>query len=218
MGSVITTSGGAETASASAGEQQAQEWRLPEDAARLTAHLMLRDGATVAMRAIRADDTERLRAFHTRLSSDTIYWRFFSVLPVLMPHMAERLTHVDYESRMALVATTGVGDDEQIVAVVRYEQTGPTVAEVAFVVQDSWQGRGIATALLYQLAAYARGRGIMELVALTMSENTRMHTLLRHCGFPARSSHAAGLTEVRLDISQSPQRRVLCNRRTSENG
>src|SRR6516225_534868 len=99
MVSVFTTSGGLRASSA---------------------HLTLPDGATVQMRAIRADDTERLRAFHARLSPDTIYLRFFSVVPVLMPHMAERLTHVDYENRMALVATTGAGDDEQIVAVVRY--------------------------------------------------------------------------------------------------
>jgi GNAT superfamily N-acetyltransferase len=177
---------------------------MPEDAARLRAHLTLRDGATVVVRAIRADDTERLRAFHARLSPDTIYLRFFSIVPVLLPHLAERLTHVDYEHRMALVATTGAGDDEQIVAVVRYDRAGPTVAEVAFVVEDAWQGHGIATALLNRLAAYARGRGIVELVALTMSENTRMHTLLRQCGFPARSSHADGLTEVRLDISRPP--------------
>jgi GNAT superfamily N-acetyltransferase len=178
---------------------------MPEEAAHLCAHLTLRDGATVLMRAIRADDTERLRAFHARLSPDTIYLRFFSVVPVLMPHMAERLAHVDYENRMALVATTGAGADEQIVAVVRYDRAGPTVAEVAFVVEDAWQGRGIAIALLFRLAAYARERGIVELVALTMSENTRMHTLLRHCGFPARSSYADGLTEVRLDISRPLQ-------------
>jgi GNAT superfamily N-acetyltransferase len=204
MASVPTTMRGAQSASASAGEQRTQACRVPTEAARLTARLTLRDGSTVAMRAIHADDTERLRAFHSRLSPDTIYFRFFSLLPELMPQMAERLTHVDYENRMALVATTGAGDDEQIVAVVRYERAGPTVAEVAFVVQDEWQGRGIATALLHRLAAYARGRGIVELLALTMSANTRMHRLLRDCGFPARSSHADGLMEVRLDISQPP--------------
>jgi hypothetical protein len=74
----------------------------------------------VQTRPIRADDTERLRAFHARLSPDTIYLRCFSAVPVLMPHMAERLTHVDYENRMVLVTTPGAGDDEQIVAAVRY--------------------------------------------------------------------------------------------------
>jgi len=204
MASVPTTLRGVETASTSAAGQWVQEWRLPKDAARLSTHLRLRYGTMVAMRAIRADDMERLRAFHARLSPDTIYWRFFSVVPVLSPQMAERLTHVDYENRMALVATTGTGDDEQIVAVVSYDRASPAVAEVAFVVEDTWQKLGIATALLYRLAAYARDRGIVELVALMMSENTRMRSVLRHSGFPTSVIPCSDLTEVRLDISQPP--------------
>lgn len=178
--------------------------QLPDDAARLTAPLTLRDGATVIVRPIRPDDTQRLRAFHSRLSLETIRLRFFAALPVLPLEMAERLTHVDYENRMALVATAGAGDDEQLVAVVRYDRAGPTAGEVAFVVEDCWQGRGIATALLHRLAEYARARGFVELVAQTMGWNTRMHSLLRHCGFPAVSYVADGMTVVRLDISRPP--------------
>jgi GNAT superfamily N-acetyltransferase len=183
---------------------QAASWRLPQDAVRLATYLALRDGVTVGIRAIRADDIGRLHAFHAHLSPETIYWRFFTLLPALSPQMAGRLTHVDYEHRMALVATTGDGDDERIVAVVRYERAGPTVAEAAFVVADEWQRQGIATALLHRLAAYARKRGIVELVALTMAGNTGMHRLLQHCGFPVRSSHTDGLIEMRLDISSPP--------------
>jgi GNAT superfamily N-acetyltransferase len=156
------------------------------------------------MRAICANDTERLQAFHACLSPETIYWRFFAALPTLPPQMAEHLTHVDYEQRMAIVATTGTGIDEQIVAVVRYERAGPTVAEIAFVVEDGWQRRGIATALLHRLAAYARRRGIAEFVALTMGENMRLRRLLWHCGFPMRSSYDDGVFEVWLDIARPP--------------
>jgi GNAT superfamily N-acetyltransferase len=164
----------------------------------------LRDGARVRMRAICAEDVERLQAFHTRLSPETIYRRFFRPLPTLTLQMAEHLTNMDGEHRMALVATTGVGADEQIVAVVRYERAEPTVAEVAFVVEDGWQRRGIATLLLYRLVAYARRYGIAELVAVTMGENMQIHRLLGHCGFPVSLSYVDGLFEVRLDIARSP--------------
>jgi len=204
MAFVPAASGSTEIASTSKVELQTQEWCLPEGAVRLSTHLTLRDGATVAMRAIRADDKERLQAFHARLSLETVYLRFFSYLRVLTPQMAEHLTHVDYENRMALVATTRNGSDEQIVADVRYDRAGPAVAEVAFVVEDAWQGHGIATPLLYRLAAYARGHGIMDLVALTMSENIRIHTLLCHSGFPASVIPYRDMTEVRLDISRPP--------------
>jgi GNAT superfamily N-acetyltransferase len=105
---------------------------------------------------------------------------------------------------MALVATTVAGGDDRIVAVVRYDRAGPTAGEVAFVVEDCLQGRAIASALLYRLAEYARGRGYVELVAQTMGWNSRIHSLLRHCGFPAVSYFADGMTVVRLDISRPP--------------
>src|SRR5262249_279449 len=162
--------------------------RLPEDAARLTAPLSLRDGTTVTMRAIRPDDTERLRAFHAHLSLETIYLRFFTPLAELPLQMGERLSHLDYENRISLVATSGAGGDERIIAMVRYERAGPTFGGVAFVVADDWQGRGIATALLHRLAEYARERDFVKLVGQTMGWNTRMHSLLRHCGFPLVSS------------------------------
>ena len=193
-----------ETARGANAARRVQRLHQPEDAERLAAPLQLRDGTTVRMRAIRADDTERLRAFHAHLSLETIYLRFFTPLAELPLEMAEHLTHVDDENRVALVATSGAGDEEAIIAVVRYERAGPTVGEVAFAVCNDWQGRSIATALLHRLAEYARGRGFEKLIAQTMGWNTRMHSLLRHCGFPVVSYRADGLTVVWLDISQPP--------------
>lgn len=205
MSSSTTLPRWTDVAATSAAAQREQVLRLPEDAARLTAPITIREGATVTMRAIRPDDTERMRTFHARLSLETIYLRFFTTLKELPIEIAERLTHVDYENRMALVATSGEGDDEKIIAVVRDEREGPTVGEVAYVIEDNWQGRGIATALLYRLADLARERGFVTLVAQTMGWSTQMHSLLRHCGFPSVSYRSDGLTTVRLDVTQPPE-------------
>jgi GNAT superfamily N-acetyltransferase len=144
--------------------------------------MMLRDGVALIVRAIRPEDIRRLRVFHSCLSLQTIYLRFFTMLPVFPLELAERLTHMDAEGPMVLAATTGVGGDEQIVAVVRYEHSGPTASEVALVVEDCWQGRGIATALLHRLAKYARACGSVELVAQTMGWNTGC---IPYCGIAA---------------------------------
>jgi GNAT superfamily N-acetyltransferase len=184
--------------------QREEVFRLLTDCARLTAPLNLRDGTTVTMRAIRPDDTERLRAFHAQLWLESVYLRFITQLPELPLELAERLTHLDYDSRMALVATSGAGDDERIIGVVRDESAGPTVGEVAFAVTDDWQGHSITLALLLRLAEYARRRGFAKLMAQTPGWNTRMHALLRHCGFPVVSYRADGMTMVWLDISESP--------------
>ncbi|HEV2456782.1 MAG TPA: GNAT family N-acetyltransferase [Ktedonobacterales bacterium] len=178
--------------------------QVPLDAERLTHTMILRDGSHVLARPIRPHDTERLRAFHAHLSMDTIYFRFFRVVPTLSEEQANWFTHVDYERRMALVATVGEGAEEQIVAVVRYDRTDAETAEAAFVVRDDCQGHGIATALLLRLAEYARGRGLKELVAETMASNAKMLEVLRHCGYPCTMRFVEGDIEARLDITQTP--------------
>lgn len=175
---------------------------IPLDAAQLESTLPLRGGGVAHVRAIRADDAERLRAFHRQLSPESITFRFFRYMPELPPEQAERFTHIDYERRMALVATTGSGDAEEIVGVVRYEDMRPQTAEVAFVVEDHWQGHGIATTLLHRLADYARERGYTTFVAITMGNNTRMIEVLRNSGFPCTTHYATGEVEVQMDISR----------------
>lgn len=181
-----------------------QHARLPDAALRLTGTLRLRDGAVVGVRALRPDDRQRLQELHARLSPDTIVFRFFRALPRLNDDTARHLTHLDYDGRMALAATFGQGADERLLAVVRYERINSTTAEVAFVVEDAWQGRGIATALLHLLARYARAHGFTSLVAITMGTNARMLDVLRHCGFPTSTHYDSGEIEVRLDISADP--------------
>ncbi len=168
---------------------------------RLEGDLQLLNGERVHVRPIRPDDTARLQAFHTHLSSDSVVFRFFRYLPVLPQADAEHFTHVDYVNRMALLATEGQGADEHILAVVRYDRMGPGIAEVAFVVADRWQGQGIATALLHRLAAYARLRGITRLLAVTLATNAKMLEVLRHAGYPLSTHYASGEIEITLDIS-----------------
>lgn len=176
---------------------------VPADAERLSGTMTARDGTVLRVRPLLPTDRERLQAFHSSLSLDTIVYRFFRVLPSLSTETARQLTHIDYENRMAVVATTGEGDGERIRAVVRYERTGPETAEVAFVVDDSLQGQGIAPKLLRRLAAYARERGFTTLVAITMASNARMLAMLRHSGFPSSAHYEDGEVAVRLDIRQA---------------
>jgi RimJ/RimL family protein N-acetyltransferase len=174
---------------------------IPAEALQLEGVLPLRAGGSAHVRAIRPDDLERLQAFHRQLSPESITFRFFRYMPELSQSDAERFTHVDYDRRMALVATTGSGEAEEILGVVRYEAMRPEAAEVAFVVEDHWQGHGIATALLRRLAVYARERGYTTFVAITMGSNSRMIDVLHHCGYPYRSYYRSGEVEVHLDIT-----------------
>jgi RimJ/RimL family protein N-acetyltransferase len=161
----------------------------------------LHDGRVVRARAIRPDDTDRLREFHTHLSLDSIIFRYFHLVPTLSQDQAEHLTHLDYADRMALVATVGSGAQEQIIGVVRYERLAPTSAEVAFLVRDDYQHRGIATGLFHLLADYARALGIRTFLAEIMPSNLHMRDMLRHAGYPYLVRYEEDCVEMRVDIS-----------------
>lgn len=101
---------------------------LPRDAAALARPLVLHDCTVVQRRAIQPDDAGRLRALHGCLSSRAIAFRFFGAMPVLTEAFAQRLSLVDYDNRMAVVATAGTGADAPIIAVVRYARFEPGTA------------------------------------------------------------------------------------------
>jgi len=167
----------------------------------LTDTLTLRNGATVTMRAIRPDDKDRLQQFHERLSPDTIVMRYFRAAPVLYDADARRLTRLDYDNRMALVATSGAGEEERIIAVVRYERVTATEGELAFVVEDEWQRQGVSTTMLARLLTYARARGFDTMMAVTLATNMRMRGVLVHAGYPCASHYADGCLTLTLDIT-----------------
>ncbi|MGW0805224.1 bifunctional acetate--CoA ligase family protein/GNAT family N-acetyltransferase [Nonomuraea sp. NPDC002799] len=161
------------------------------------ADVVLADGGTAHVRPIRPADAGRLRSFYSRLSDESIYFRFFGPRPRLSDKEVERFTNVDYAGRVALIATIGT----EMVAVIRYDRTGPGEAEVAFLVEDAHQGRGVASVMLEHLAATARERGIERFVADVLPANMRMTGLLRQAGYTAQSQFEDGVVRMTLDLT-----------------
>ncbi|HUF33091.1 MAG TPA: GNAT family N-acetyltransferase [Acidimicrobiales bacterium] len=173
--------------------------------ARFPAHweadVVAADGGTVHLRPITAGDADALVALHNRLSDRTIHFRFFSPRPRLSARDIERFTVVDHDDRVALVAQ--LGDD--MIAVARYDRIpGSDDAEVAFVVEDLHQGRGLGTIMLEHLAAAARERGISRFVAETLPDNRRMIGVFRDAGWEATSRLEDGIVRVEFPIDPTP--------------
>ncbi len=163
----------------------------------LEREMTLRDGTRARLRPIRADDAPRLIAFYARLIQHTAYQRFFTVMKRLPPDWARMLATVDYRRRLALVAERGPADDPELIGVARYEPTDePDAAEVAFVVLDGWQGRGLGMVLLYQLLEAASARGIRRFCAYVLADNARMLDLLRRFTDVQQSSIESGVVTV----------------------
>jgi RimJ/RimL family protein N-acetyltransferase len=143
--------------------------------------IVLKDGARVRLRPILPGDEKALVALHGRLSVQSAYQRFFTVVRRLPPNWAHHLANVDYERRLALVAVEPSTGD--IVAVARYEGTpDPRTAEVAFVVQDGWQNRGLGTRLFSELLQAARLNGVERFRAWVLADNRRMLDLIGRFG------------------------------------
>lgn len=161
------------------------------------ADVVLSDGGTAHLRPIAPADAELLQSFHARLSPESIYFRFFAPYPRLSARDVERFTTVDYDRRVALIATIG----DEMVAVVRYDRITDDEAEVAFLVEDAHQGRGLASIMLEHLAAAAQERGVKRFIADTLPENRRMVNVFREVGYTAQQRFDEGVIRLTLDLA-----------------
>lgn len=159
---------------------------------------VLRDGTPVRVRPILPSDSERLQEFHSRLSPNTTRLRFFSPLRHLSSVFADHLTSVDFKRRCAFVISPL--DEDTIFAVGRYEGETRRSAEVAFVVEDRFQGLGIGKILLDRLVEHARTVGYTRFSAVTLCENTLMLSLFRESPYHAHIHVERDLAFVRMDI------------------
>ncbi|WP_328659636.1 bifunctional acetate--CoA ligase family protein/GNAT family N-acetyltransferase [Streptomyces sp. NBC_00334] len=176
------------------------------------ADVVLRDGGTARVRPITVDDAERLVSFYEQVSDESKYYRFFAPYPRLSAKDVHRFTHHDFVDRVGLAATIG----GEFIATVRYDRIGPggtpaaspaDEAEVAFLVQDAHQGRGVASALLEHIAAVARERGIRRFAAEVLPANTKMIKVFMDAGYTQKRSFEDGV--VRLEFGLEPTDRSL---------
>ena len=161
--------------------------------------VLLSDGTTVQLRPIRPDDAAAIVAMHSRFSERTRYLRYFSPYPRIPERDLHRFVNVDHRDREAFVVLAG----DLIVAVGRYERLGPgsPEAEVAFVVEDAYQGRGIGSVLLEHLADAARRYGIVHFVAEVLPANGAMLRVFADFGYQVQRQFADGVVHLTFPIA-----------------
>jgi len=160
------------------------------------ADVVLRDGSTAQVRPITPDDADALVAFYARVSDQSKYYRFFAPYPVLSPSDVRRFTQVNHHDRVAFVVTRG----QDIVATGRYDGIDEGTAEVAFLVQDSYQGKGLGQLLLEHLAQSGRERGFHRFVAEVLPDNVRMIQVFREMGYGVEGGFEDGVMRLSFTI------------------
>ncbi|MGH7914187.1 MAG: GNAT family N-acetyltransferase, partial [Candidatus Binataceae bacterium] len=173
------------------------------EARNYSAHEVLRDGGSIYIRAIRADDKDRLLEHFRHMSQDSIYHRFFGLKHSLTDEDLIRFTEIDFVGHVALVATLRTDGAERFIGVGRYVTTGPAQAEVAFAVLDQDQGRGIGTVLLDHLGRIARASGITEFQADVLGDNNRMLEVFAKSGFRVKRSIDAGVVHLSFPTGET---------------
>ncbi|HTI81308.1 MAG TPA: GNAT family N-acetyltransferase [Acetobacteraceae bacterium] len=142
------------------------------------------DGERLVVRPIRPEDAEQHGAFFGRLSPQDIRFRFFTAMRELSPEQTARLTQIDYDREMAFLAireATG-----ETVGVARLVCESERDGEFAIIVQQDMKGRGVASHLMHRLIAWARVRGLSNVIGQVLADNAPMLAFVRHLGFSVR--------------------------------
>jgi acetyl coenzyme A synthetase (ADP forming)-like protein len=186
--------------------------------------VILRDGTSLTLRALRSSDKALLAAFFSRLSPESIHYRVFGQQGPLTEKQLAYLTELDFEEHVALAAVVIAQDGaERIVGIGRYVRVAghrgmaapSRRAEAAFTVEDAYQGRGIGTLLLEHLVEVAKACGVEQVEAFVLADNARMMEVFAESGFAVKRSLEANVFHVTFptDATQAFLRASLARER-----
>ena len=170
--------------------------------------IRLRDSSTVWLRELRGGNREKLRSFFSGCSSEAIRYRFMGSIKVLSDSLLDYLAGTDGSRHVALIATQKDGENDRIVAEGRYFglEEQPDAADIAVLVADDMQQRGIATLLIRELNRIACNHGMTRFRADVLTDNRAMISLLRKIYRPVSTTINYGVIHYELSIANCENR------------
>jgi GNAT superfamily N-acetyltransferase len=151
----------------------------------------LRDGRRVLVRPIRMSDEEPLQQLLYDLSHESRYLRFMCHKSAHPHEEMRKLVDSDYDASMALVTCDPASGD--LIAMARYDlDPGTGLAEIAFVVRDDWQRRGLGTCLMRRMVEIGRARGVKGFSADVLPGNMGMMLVFQQSGLAVQSRFEGG--------------------------
>jgi acyl-CoA hydrolase/RimJ/RimL family protein N-acetyltransferase len=163
--------------------------------------MLLEDGTQIHFRPIHPTDEPRMRGLLYDLSQETCYYRFMSMSQRFSHRQVQNFVYIDHRNDVAIVGTLPEAHGEDIIAVGRYYLDPKTNrAEVAFVIRDKWQNRGIGNFLFRHLVTLAKRNGISGFTAEVLHDNKRMQAILKNSGLKVQSRLEEGVYSFQVDF------------------
>jgi len=159
------------------------------------------DGTQIGFRPIHPTDQDGMRDLFYALSQQTVYYRFMSRMKRLPQKQIQDFVYVDHRNEVVIVGTLPEAYGDEIISVGGYYLDPRTNrAEVAFVVRDEWQNKGIGSYMLKHLTAIARRNGISGFTAEVLSENKAMQCVFNKSGLKVKSKLDSGVYSYTMDF------------------
>ena len=178
--------------------------RYPEE---LERHQTLKDGTEIFFRPVKPADEPALAEMLYSLSAETVRTRFFTHTKTFPHKDVQQLTNIDYQNNLAIVGIVpGPSGEEEIVAIGQYFLDPKTqAAEVAFIVRDDWQARGMGTFLLDYLTEIAVRRGVERFEATVLSQNKPMLAIFHHTGYDVATAFDGDSYSLHYELHKPPR-------------
>lgn len=176
-------------------------FRIIPDGENFREYVLLKDGQSVLMRAATPADVPMVETFMDGLSLQTLQMRFMAGVAKVSRRFIEDICVNDPRDRFCLIAIVGAEPDDRVVGLGNYIGLGGRKrAEVAFMVADDHQDRGIGTLVLERLAGIAAGNGYVGFEAEVLSDNQQMINVFRSSGFEAKQAFEGGSIHVEFPV------------------
>ena len=172
--------------------------------AELETRITTADNENVLVRPIKPDDEPMIKDMFYSFSEKTVYLRYHGSLKSMPHNRLQVFCNVDYDTEMALVAVIGAAGREEVVGVGRYmTDATKTSAELAFVVRDDFQRKGLGSYLFHRLIEIARDSGIRKFAADVLTENSGMLKIFHRSGLNVETSNDQGVVRVEMSLAES---------------
>lgn len=164
----------------------------------------LKDGLVCLIRPTRLGDKPKIARAFGELGPEARYSRFLGYKREVTPAELKRLTEIDFSRDCAFLATVGKGEDEIVIGGASFfaldAGAPPACAEVAFTIEEDFQGKGLATELMRRLIESARAIGLRSFEAEVLATNSGMLSVFRRSGLTIERSQDEGVVHVAMEL------------------